>query len=94
MQGIIDEGKDLSTHDENLDVRDAAIIASAQKVEHYEIASYGTLRTWARLMGHDEAAILLQQTLDEEGEADKTLTQIAMTLNPTAVRSAGQNSKH
>jgi ferritin-like metal-binding protein YciE len=89
MQGIIDEGKDLSKHDENLGVRDAAIIASAQKVEHYEIASYGTLRTWAKLMGHDEAAILLQQTLDEEGEADKKLTQIAMSLNPTAVRSAG-----
>ena len=89
MQGIIDEGKDLAKHDENVDVRDAAIIASAQKVEHYEMASYGTVRTWAKLMGHDDAAVLLQQTLDEEGQADKKLTDIAMALNPTAVRSAG-----
>ena len=89
MQGIIDEAKDLIKHDDNLDVRDAAIIASAQKVEHYEIAAYGTLRTWAGLMDHDEAARLLQQTLEEEGEADKKLTQIAMALNPVAVRRAG-----
>lgn len=87
--GIIDEGKDLIKHDENLDVRDAAIIASAQKVEHYEIASYGTARTWAQLMNHDEAARLLQQTLDEEEAADKKLTEIAMALNPIAVRRAG-----
>ena len=89
MQGIIDEGKDLAKHDENLDVRDAAIIAAAQKVEHYEMASYGTARTWAGLMDYDEAARLLQQTLDDEGEADKKLTEIAMALNPVAVRSAG-----
>jgi len=89
MQGIIDEGKDLVKHDENLGVRDAAIIASAQKVEHYEMASYGTVRTWAEMMGHDEAARLLQQTLEEEEEADKKLTQIAMAINPVAVRRAG-----
>jgi ferritin-like metal-binding protein YciE len=89
MQGIIDEGKDLIKHDENLDVRDAAIISAAQKVEHYEMAGYGTVRTWAKMMNHDEAAVLLQQTLDEEGEADKKLTEIAMTLNAEAVRRAG-----
>jgi ferritin-like metal-binding protein YciE len=89
MQGILDEGKDFVKHDENLDVRDAAIIASAQKVEHYELAGYGTARRWAQLMSQDEAARLLQQTLDEEGEADKKLTDIAMALNPVAVRRAG-----
>ncbi len=89
MQGIIDEGKDLIKHDDNLDVRDAAIISAAQKVEHYEMAAYGTVRTWAKMMNHDEAAVLLQQTLDEEGEADKKLTEIAMTLNAEAVRRAG-----
>src|SRR5689334_2152132 len=77
MKGIIDEGEDLADNDDNLDVRDAAIIAAAQKVEHYEMAGYGTVRTWAELMGHNEAARLLQQTLEEEGQADKRLSQIA-----------------
>jgi ferritin-like metal-binding protein YciE len=58
-------------------VKDAALIASAQRVEHYEIASYGTARTFAERLGHVEAARILQQTLDEEGAADKKLTQIA-----------------
>jgi ferritin-like metal-binding protein YciE len=88
LEGIIDEGKDLIKHDENVIVRDAAIISAAQKVEHYEIAGYGTVRTWAELMGHEEAAQLLQRTLDEEGEADKKLTEIAMALNPEAVHGA------
>jgi ferritin-like metal-binding protein YciE len=85
LEGIINEGKDLLKHDENVIVRDAAIISAAQKVEHYEMAGYGTVRTWAELMGHEEAARLLQETLDEEGEADKKLTEIAMALNPEAV---------
>jgi ferritin-like metal-binding protein YciE len=59
------------------DVMDAALIAAAQKVEHYEIASYGTVRTYAQLLGNDRAAKLLQQTLDEEGKTDKLLTQLA-----------------
>jgi ferritin-like metal-binding protein YciE len=88
MQGLIDEGKNLIKHDENLNVRDAAIIAAAQKVEHYEVASYGTVRTWAQLMGHMEAARLLQATLDEEAEADHKLTEIARTLNAAAERAA------
>ncbi len=66
-------------------VMDAAIIAAAQKVEHYEMASYGTVRTWARLCGEEEAADLLQETLDEEGEADKRLTDLAESfVNPEA----------
>ena len=63
--------------------------AAAQKVEHYEMAAYGTVRTWAEQMGHTEAAQLLQQTLEEEGEADKRLTDIAMNLNVEATRRAG-----
>jgi len=89
MEGIIDEGKDLLKHDENPALRDAAIISAAQKVEHYEMAGYGAVRTWAQQMGHTEAVELLQQTLNEEGEADKKLTQIAGTLNIQAVRRAG-----
>lgn len=89
MSGIISEGKDILKHDENLDVRDAGIIGAAQRVEHYEMAAYGTVRTWAEQMGHTQAAALLQQTLDEEGEADKRLTEIAMSLNVEAVRRAG-----
>jgi len=88
VEGLIEDGKDLLRHDENADVRDAAIIAAAQKLEHYEIATYGALRTWARQMGHLEAADLLQRTLDEEGESDKKLTQIAQALNIQAVRHA------
>ena len=89
MSGIISEGKDILKHDENLDVRDAGIIGAAQRVEHYEMAAYGTVRTWAEQMGHTQAAELLQQTLDEEGEADKRLSEIAMSLNIEAVRRAG-----
>ncbi len=62
------------------DVRDAAIIGCAQKIEHYEIATYGTLRTYAELLGFDEQAELLQETLDEEKEADEGLTELAVTV--------------
>jgi ferritin-like metal-binding protein YciE len=89
ISGIINEGKDIVKHDENPDVRDAGIISAAQRVEHYEMAAYGTVRTWAQQMGHTEAAELLQQSLDEEGEADKRLTEIAMNLNVVATRQAG-----
>ena len=89
MKGIIDEGEDILDHDENRSVRDAGIIAGAQKVEHYEIASYGSVRTWAQQLGHTRAAELLQETLDEEKHADEKLTQIAERLNIDAVRRAG-----
>ncbi len=77
MEGIIEEGKDLMDEDLEEAVLDAAIIESAQKVEHYEMAGYGTVRTWAERLGCHEEAELLQQTLDEEKEADDKLTQIA-----------------
>jgi len=88
MEGILDEGKDILSHDENRNVRDAGIIAAAQKVEHYEMATYGSVRTWAEQMGHTHAAQLLQETLDEEKQADAKLTEIARTLNIQAVRHA------
>jgi ferritin-like metal-binding protein YciE len=76
IQGILEEGKEVLEKEGEGMVVDAALIASAQKVEHYEIASYGTLRTYAELLGHTEAAKLLQQTLSEEEAADKKLTQL------------------
>lgn len=77
MEGLIAEGKEMMEEDMEPEVLDAALISAAQRVEHYEIAAYGTLRTYARQLGFDNHAELLQQTLDEEGEADKLLTQIA-----------------
>jgi len=79
MEGIIEEGSELMKENVDPDVLDAGLIAAAQKVEHYEIASYGAARTWAERLGYHSAAQLLQQTLDEEGEANKKLTQIAVS---------------
>jgi ferritin-like metal-binding protein YciE len=84
MQGVIDEGSDLIDGIDNPDVRDAAIIASAQRVEHYEMAGYGTARTFATLLEDDESSKLLQQTLDEEKEADQKLTELADDINVNA----------
>ena len=77
MAGIIAEGDELLKEDFEESTKDAGIIGAAQKVEHYEIASYGTARTLAEFLGHQRAAELLEQTLEEEKEADKLLTQIA-----------------
>jgi ferritin-like metal-binding protein YciE len=84
MQGVIDEGSDLIGKVEEPEVRDAAIIAAAQRVEHYEMAGYGTARTFATLLEEDEATKLLQQTLDEEKEADQKLTELAGEINEEA----------
>jgi ferritin-like metal-binding protein YciE len=73
MQGLVEEGEELIKEDEG----DAALICAAQKVEHYEIASYGSLESWAKLMGEQEAADLLGETLGEEKSADEKLTGIA-----------------
>jgi len=77
MEGLIEEGEESIKEDMEDDVRDAALICAAQRVEHYEIAAYGCARTFAQQLGNDEAARLLKQTLDEEAAADKKLTQIA-----------------
>lgn len=66
------------------DVLDAGLIAAAQHVEHYEMAGYGTVRTWARLLGHEDQARMLQETLNEEGATDKALTQLAERINVAA----------
>ena len=80
MKGLIEEGSEIIEEDGEEHVIDAGLIAAAQKVEHYEIASYGTVRTWAEILGEDDAVELLQQTLDEEGETDQRLTELAQEL--------------
>jgi ferritin-like metal-binding protein YciE len=79
MEGLLKEGQHLMHEDADPAVMDAGLIAAAQRVEHYEIAGYGCARTFARLLGHEEVAELLQQTLDEEAEADAALTELAVS---------------
>jgi len=91
MMGLISEGKDILDKDIDPKIRDAGIVAAAQKVEHYEIAAYGTLRTLAETRGDRRAAQLLQETLDEEKEADHKLTQMAeSSIN---MQAAGRTSR-
>jgi len=86
MEGLIGEGKELMEEDAEPEVMDAGLIGASQKIEHYEIAGYGTVRTYAKLLGNDVAAKLLQKTLDEEGATDKKLTALAeSTINIDAV---------
>jgi ferritin-like metal-binding protein YciE len=77
MEGLIEEGKDLMKEKPAPNVLDAGLISAAQHVEHYEMAGYGTVRTWARLLGYGNHAELLQITLDEEEQTDKELTALA-----------------
>jgi ferritin-like metal-binding protein YciE len=77
MEGLIEEGNELLQEDVEPDVLDAGLIAAAQKVEHYEIAGYGTARAWAERLGYDRAARLLKETLEEESMANEKLTRIA-----------------
>jgi ferritin-like metal-binding protein YciE len=77
MEGVLKEGEEVLKEDSDADVKDAALIAAAQRVEHYEMAGYGAARTHAVQLNYDEIAEVLQQTLDEEGEADKKLTELA-----------------
>jgi ferritin-like metal-binding protein YciE len=87
MKGLIQEGSELLEQDGDESVRDAGIIVAAQKVEHYEIAGYGSARTFAHLLGQNKAAELLQTTLDEESETNELLTRLAESIiNPEAVR--------
>ncbi|SRR5258705_6868020 len=87
MAGLVKEAEEIMEDTEEGVVRDAGIISAAQKVEHYEIASYGTLCAFAKTLGEDEVTSLLQQTLDEEKEADQKLTQIAeSSINAEAVQ--------
>jgi ferritin-like metal-binding protein YciE len=87
MEGLITEGQEIMSLEGDPMVKDAALIAAAQRVEHYEIAGYGCARTFARQLGRNDVADLLQQTLDEEGNADKKLTMVAESFaNPQAAR--------
>lgn len=79
MEGLIEEANELLEEDVDEDVLDAGLISKAQHVEHYEIAGYGTVRAWAQMLGEDRQGELLQQTLDEEKNADMLLTQLALS---------------
>jgi ferritin-like metal-binding protein YciE len=87
LEGLVKEAEKDMSEVKDPQVRDAAIIVSAQKVEHYEIASYGSLCTIAEMLGHEEAAELLEETLDEEKETDQKLTELAMSsINEEALQ--------
>jgi ferritin-like metal-binding protein YciE len=89
IQGIIAEGEEIIEEFKGTAAIDAGLISSAQAVEHYEIARYGTLKTWAQTLGFKEAVTLLDQTLQEEGKTDQLLTKLAMTAaNQKASRAA------
>lgn len=85
MMGLIKEGNDIIIGNEPSEVRDAALIMVAQRVEHLEIASYGTAATYAGVLGDTKAVKLLEATLQEEGDTDKKLTELASKVNPKAV---------
>ena len=91
VEGLLEEGEEVLEAEGDDDAIDAALIAAAQRVEHYEMAAYGTLRTYARTLGQEEAADLLQQTLDEEADADELLTRLAE--NGVNLRAAKGNGR-
>lgn len=80
MEGVLKEGAEMIEQEADEEVRDAGLIAAAQRVEHYEMAGYGCARTYAELLGDKEGAKILQTTLNEEGDTDKKLTKLAMTV--------------
>jgi ferritin-like metal-binding protein YciE len=90
MEGLVEEGKEMLEEGGEDSVLDAGIISAAQRVEHYEMAAYGCLRTYAGLLGHDGAVKLLEQTLEEEEAADQKLTELAEGGINEAAAAAGQ----
>lgn len=88
MQGVIEEGKEMIDELDKGDVRDAGLISAAQRVEHYEIAAYGTVREYAKMLGHKDVAKLLDQTLEEEKATDEKLNSIASQVNSEAMKAA------
>ena len=90
MEGLVAEGQEMMGEDFEDDVMDAALISAPQRVEHYEIAAYGTVRTYAELLGEDTAVQLLEQTLEEEKETDQKLTDMASEIN---VKALGEGSE-
>jgi ferritin-like metal-binding protein YciE len=88
MEGLVAEGQEMMDEDFEDDLMDAALISAAQRVEHYEIAAYGTVRTYAELLGEDQAVTLLEQTLEEEKETDQKLSDLASDINVKALGDA------
>ena len=84
MEGLLKEGAELIRERPDPEVLDAGLLSAARYVEHYEMAGYGTVRTWGRLLGYKSQADLLQKTLNEEGDTDKILTRIAKRINVEA----------
>jgi len=84
MQGLVKEGEQIMSEDFDGEVLDAALISAAQRVEHYEIAAYGCVKTWAGLLGEGDAQALLEKTLEEEKEADSKLTELSKEINVQA----------
>jgi len=89
MEGLVKEGAEVMKEDYVDEVKDAAIIGAAQRVEHYEMAGYGTVRTFAELLGENEHVALLEQTLEEEKQADRKLTELAEGINRQAAQAEG-----
>ena len=93
MEGLVEEGSEVMDEDFEGAVMDAALIGAAQRVEHYEIAAYGTVRELAEVLGESEQASLLQQTLDEETETDEKLTELAKDINQQANSEEGSEEE-
>ncbi len=94
MKHLISEGEEMMRDAEDEMTRDALMIAAAQKIEHYEIAAYGTMRTWANLLGRPEIASLLEETLEEEKETDQRLTEVAESfVNQAAASGEGEEDE-
>jgi ferritin-like metal-binding protein YciE len=90
IEGLIKEGAETMDEDYSEEIMDAAIIGAAQRVEHYEVAAYGTVKSLATLLGENDHVSLLEQTLEEEKAADEKLTQISEEVNPMAVKAANR----
>jgi ferritin-like metal-binding protein YciE len=94
MKGLVEEGKQIMDREDDTEVRDAGLIAAAQKVEHYEIASYGCLCTWAQQLGFRDAQRLLHDSLEEEKRTDEKLTELAEShVNISASKGEGQGNR-
>lgn len=93
MEGLIKEGSKVIDEEMPEPVKDAALIAAAQRVEHYEIAGYGTVRTFAELLGEEDAVSLLEETLEEEKETDEKLTELSETINEEAESESGEEEQ-
>lgn len=93
MEGLIEEGKEVLEEDCTPEVRDVALIAAAQRVEHYEIAAYGCAKTYARLCGYDEIMQLLEESQEEESAADEKLTGLAEEINAEALEPADEETE-